>query len=374
MLLALLLGGCGWDYEEIASGGDLNPDARPALADDGTVIAVGFDHLVVHDGSSATEIDLAPSGFELPPVGGIPRKLAQVQNGDVVFVANRSAPPETAPSLRGAYHVPACGGAVTTLFEGPLNSGEPQVGFEIALSPKGTVAFSQIQSGAGALYRGPAAGPVSVLRTGNGTFFNTGRLDVNDSDHVVVQMEYADQGLQRALLVFDTPEQDLADLDTAFEKMGVGSQPRIAMNKKGKVAFRLPDITITIEGVPYSYEAGVYTAEPTPWNTPKSVTLIAGLGGPYCGFGSAEINDAGSVVFEAQLDGGPNCGTPVFDGIYKGPDPSSAVVERGDPELGDHRFFDNVVLGELNNRGDVSFSTTLSEPLVDPVKVWRASR
>lgn len=155
--------------------------------------------------------------------------------------------------------------------------------------------------------------------------------------------------------------------------MGIDVQPRIAMNKKGKVAFRLPDITITIEDVDYSFEAGVYKAEPTPWNTPKSVTQIAGLDGPYCGFGSTEINDAGNVVFEAQLDGGPNCGTPFFDGIYSGPDPSSAVVERGDPKLGDHRFFDNIVLGELNNAGDVSFSTTSSEPLVAPVKVWRGS-
>ncbi len=79
----------------------------------------------------------------------------------------------------------------------------------------GTVAFSQIQTGAGALYRCPAAGPVSVLRSGNGTFFNTGSVHVNDADRVVVQMEYGGSGrLQRALLAVRHPEQEHSPTST----------------------------------------------------------------------------------------------------------------------------------------------------------------
>ena len=44
-----------------------------------------------------------------------------------------------------------------------------------------------IVNGSGSIYRGPIAGAQPVLRSGNGTFFNTQRLDVNDVNWIVQQ-------------------------------------------------------------------------------------------------------------------------------------------------------------------------------------------
>ncbi len=95
------------------------------------------------------------------------------------------------------------------------------------------------------------------------------------------------------------------------------------------------------------------------------------LDGPYCGLVARKSTTQG--LQSRRSSTGAQLRHSVLRWHASGPDPSSAVVERGDPKLGDHRFFDNIVLGELNNHGDVSFSTTSSEPLVDPVKVWRGS-
>ena len=219
-----------------------------------------------------------------------------------------------------------------------------------------------------------------MLRSGTGGFYNTQTLDVSDAGRVVVQMEYSDGfagGLMRGLLLFDQPEQDKAVIDTAIEKLGVGTQPPVAINASGEVAFSLAgDVSFPIGTTVYNFPAGIYRATPTLFNTPKSLTLIADLGGKYCGFGAVDINDAGDVVFEARLDGELGCtsGT-ASDGLFVGPDSEAdAVVVRGDSGLGAHQFFDDIRLGELNDAGQVSFTTTYSEPLVDPIKVWRADK
>jgi hypothetical protein len=372
----LLAVGCGPEITEITSGFDIEFGVRPALSQDGTVVAAESTALLFGDGTTFGALDLSSHDLTL---GGTGKKAVQVRDGgDIVFVAQR-ADASCSGTTRGAYRINSGGGALGTLRE-TCTSGTsaPRIGFDIAMSPNGTVAVSDIQNGNGALWRGPSAGPLAQLHAGSGEFYNTGGLDVNDAGQVPVQMEYSDGfvgGLMRAVLVFETPEQAKLDLDTVIEKMGIGAQPPHAINADGTAVIALPfDMTITIGGMPTSYVAGIYTATPTQFNTPKMLTLVADLSGPYCRFGNVDINDDGDIVFEAQLDDSFTCGDGTsFDGLFTGADPSkNKVVAREDEKLGDHQYFDSIRLGELNNADQVAFLTSYSEPLVDPVKVWRA--
>jgi hypothetical protein len=370
-------------YTEITGGGDLDQSVRPALADDGTVVAAEAERLHVGDGTTLSFIDLSADGLVIQDFSDSARAVQVRSEGDVVFVADR---PDALGCLgfggvRGAYRTDTVGTAVTTLLEGCIadEGTEGKVGSDIAMSPNGTVAFSKIVSMNGAIYRGPATGPVTVLRSGSGTFFNTREIGVNDSGRVAVEMEYGDPfgGLQRGILVFDTPEQDLSNIDTAVEKLSVSQRPRLGVNASGTVAFSNDsDFTMMIGNEVFSFDAGVYVADPTLFNTPKMLTKIADKSGDYCGFGRVDINDAGTVVFEAQLvDDLAGCSTGFgapMDGIFMGADAvRHRIAIRGDSGLEDHEFFDSILLGEINNAGQVSFLTTHSEPLVEPTKVWR---
>jgi hypothetical protein len=177
------------------------------------------------------------------------------------------------------------------------------------------------------------------------------------------------------VFVLGTPEQAKEASLMAIEKMGIGVQPPVAINGAGEVAFSLNGtLAIPIGGTTYTVEPGVYRATPTLWNTPKSLTQIAGLGGGFCRFGLVDINDAGYVVFEASRDRGSGCASvgTTFDGIYNGPSANNnLLIGFGDGRLGGHQYFDNIHLGEVNNSRQVSFLTQYSEPLVSPVAVWR---
>jgi hypothetical protein len=366
--------GCGPEITELASGFDIEFGVRPALSQDGTVVAAESAALLISDGSTLSTLDLSSEDLDLTASN---RKAVQVRDaGDIVFVAARAGT-SCVGSARGAYRIATAGGAVSTLRETcTTGTSEPRIGFELAMSPNGTVAVSDIQNGAGAIWRGPVAGPLTQLHAGSGELYNTGAIDVNDAGRTPVQMEYFDGfagGLMRAVLVFDTLEQPKADLDTVIEKMGIGSQPPHAINASGTAVLSIGAMTITIGGVPTSYVAGVYRATPTQFNTPKMLALVADLAGPYCRFGNVDINDDGDVAFEAALDAGTNCASASFDGLFRGPDPvKDRIVVREDEKLGDHRYFDSIRLGELNNADQVSFLTSYSEPLVEPVKLWRA--
>lgn len=363
----------------IASGFDYVSLARPSLTEDGLVLAVKGQALVVGAGGALDTVDLSGHGLTL--VGVMPSRPARIRNGgEIALVANRSGVVGCPGTARGAYRTDTAGGSLTTLLEVCPPTGDATVDRDVGLSPAGTVAFSQIVSGQGAIYRGPAGGPVEVFRTATGTFYNTQSLDVNDAGVVAVEFEYVDGfagGLMRAVFALDTPEQPKEAADTAIEKMGIGVQPPVAINASGDIAFSLnTTVSMPIGGTTYTVEPGVYRASPTLFNTPKMLTQIAGLGGGYCRFGMVDLDDAGTVVFEASRDGGLGCSSgglvPSYDGIFNGPDAdANLLVGFGDARLGSHQYFDSVRLGELNNAGQIAFLTEYSEPLAPPVMVWR---
>lgn len=364
-------------YTRITDGFNFEELIRPALANDGTVVAAQPTQLQVGNGGPPSIIDLAPSNLQLNP-GVRGARAVQVRSaGDILFVADHPGVSGCGSiPARGVYRTDTLGAPVSTIFEECVVSPGEKVGPHVSLSNGGTLAFSTILDREGAIRRGSLGGPVSVLRSGNGTFYNTREIVVNDSGQTAVQMEYTDPnaGLVRAVFIFEVPEQALTATDTAFERNN--SQPFISMNSNGIVALTFNNnFTMPIDGMSYSFTAGVYTSDPTAFNTPKMMTKIADMSGAYCGFGHIDINDAGKVVFEAQVVGGlGGCGGAFseWDGLYTGGNPSTdAVVSFGDANLEGHQFYDSVVLGELNENNQVSFLTTYSEPLVEPYIVWR---
>lgn len=378
LLVGALLTGCtGYDYVQIHESFDIDSEARAALADDGIVVTASSDTLFVGDGTApVTTIDLAALDLEIT-ASNAHRPVQVNESGDLVLVADREGAMGCMSGARGAYAMTTGGGPATTLVEncnGPMGA---HVGPNVAMNADGVVAVSDIVNGMGAVRRGPVAGPLSVLRSGTGEFYNTSGIDIAGDGRVAVHMEYFDGfagGLMRGTLTFDTPEQAKADIDTAVEKLGIGSQPPHAIAPDGLVAFSMnSNFTLNIGGTMYPFVAGVYVASPTQFNTPKDLALVADLAGPYCRFGAVDIADGGFVVFEAELDSGANCGTPFWDGLFTGADPDDdVVVVRGDADLGAHQYFDGVRLGEINAAGQIAFVTTYSEPLVAPIFVWRA--
>lgn len=342
----------------------LNSNVRPAIADDGVVVFAGStdydvfqgDVLFAGDGGPVSLYE--PSGYGLSNLQSVSVNAA----GQVALVADRAA----VPVQRGVYTTTLSGASFATLYEAPYTPTSwpsEYVTTNVALSANGTVAFATIRSAAGAIYRGPVTGPLTALRVGSGVFFNVRDLDVNDAGQVAVQMEYTDPtaGLSRGILLFDTPGQELTDLDTAIERLNVSTQPFPAINASGQVAFALntsvelqffdpPGVYSPTPAAIIRLEPGVYVSTPTPWGEPNEITQYASASGPYATFGRVDINDAGLVVFDATLDDGSF-------GVFSGPDPvRHKVAARGDV-IGSE-LFAWVGLGELNNAGELSLVTT----------------
>lgn len=128
------------------------------------------------------------------------------------------------------------------------------------------------------------------------------------------------------------PEADLiADTSGTFQRF-TSLSPSI--NSSGEVVFRGETVSAQ----------GIYRG-PDP-----ELDQIADSAGDYGVFGEAAINDAGTVVFQADLDSG---GT----GIFTGPDPmTDAVIRTGDTLFGaavtDLLFWGH---GALNNQGEIAF-------------------
>lgn len=335
----------------------------------------GFSHAVFVSQAGGGLVRLPTDSLGFADVDA----LQLTPGGEPVFVATRSA----SPPLRGVYRFDALTAAVTPLLEADPawsfgDPGGPPPQARLAMSANGTLAFSTLVSGNGGIYRSGVAGPPELLRAGSGVYYNNQSFAVNDSGAVVVQMEYGDPnaGLARGLLVFDTPGDTLATIDTAGERASVGWQPRVAMNNAGQVAFSIGSST-TIQyftpplpggGAPSSTQTippGVHLATPTAFGLPFTFTTIAVPADGYSSFGELSVNDDGTVAFAAGLPDGNS-------GVFFGADPidDAVAVTGADIEIGGEvQFFSVVRLGALNNAGQLAIQT--SDFRTTDQKVWR---
>jgi VCBS repeat-containing protein len=190
-----------------------------------------------------------------------------------------------------------------------------------------------------------------------------------------MDMEYGDPnaGLRRGLLMFDTPGDTLATIETTLER--VGAQAQVAINNAGQVAFSL-DAPVTIQyftpplpggGVPSStltVPAGVHRATPTPFGTPFSFTTIATPADGYSAFGKVALNDSGTVVFEANH----NSNTGVFFGANAATD-TIAITGEDVTVGGRSQFFSIVRLGGLNDANQLAIQT--SDFRTTDQQIWR---
>lgn len=358
-----------------------DPNFRPAIADDGSVVFAGghaptaynATRIFVGNGGPLRAADFGAAG--LSELGA----LSIHAKGGVAFTAKRVTWGRLG-TYRGVYTLTFDRrGAPTfsTLYEGALVANPAPrtpwpVRHDLAMSQDGTIAFSTILNGGGALYRSPFAGPPAALRTGSGTFYNTQYLDVNDAGQVVAQMEYADptQGLTRGFLIFETPQQTLAGTDTALERLGIAAQPVPSIHAAGDVAF-VTNGTLTMRffdppgvfGPVYEdvvITPGVWVVSPAPWGIAKYPVRIAGPQDGFTSFWRVDINDAGQVAFQAGANG--------ETGVFVGPDPiADKVLATGD--VRGNQLYSVVSLGGLNNAGEIALWT--SDWYSTDRQVWR---
>lgn len=367
------LSGCG-PVVEVFSGDELLQNSRPALAEDGTVVAAEAHRIHVGLGEE-TKVLSVPAELEIHQDPLRVRRLIRVRSeGDIVFVTQKTdATCTTGPQRGGVYRTDKSGANVSEVF----SSCVPTIPLQVAMSPNGTVAFSTVVNGAGAIWRGPVDGAVSVLRSGSGRFtYNTfdDSFDVSDEGNVLAEMEYLDiplNKLSKGVFLFATPEQGQDETHTLMEKLPVGAIGEFALNQTGGFIWATNGES-SRDGIEYA--PGIYRVTPTPFNAPKDLTKLVGPEDGYCAFGEVDLNDHGEFVFEAaRPDGSGACLDVEMDGIFRGPDPVfNAVILRGASTLGQHAQFDKIVLGELNNQGELSFLTTSSKAGVPKTKVWRS--
>jgi hypothetical protein len=364
----------------------IDASVPPSLSDDGHVAFVGSrtspfirpEAIFVGHGGPLSVAQTETAGYT---------QLTAVQyaaSGELVFIGEHTP---VATALRGVFRTTSTGASYSTLLEGRTTwsfgdaDTPPPRPYTLAMSPNGTVGFSTIVNAAGGLYRVPPGGSTELLRGASGTYFNSGfkarEFDVNDAGAVAVQLEYSDPnaGLSRGLFVFDAPGDTLATIESTVMRQGVGSQPALALNGSGQMAFALNG-PVTIQyfhpplpggGAPAASQtlgAGVYLATPAPFGTPFTFTQIAAAAGGYSNFGRVDVNDSGVVVFEANYDG--------EKGIFSGSDPivdRVAITGRLMIIGGQPNFFSVVQLGQLNNHNQVSIQT--SDSRTTDQRIWR---
>src|SRR5688572_2423823 len=88
---AAALAACQPTFDEIASGFAIKPEIRPAISQDGTVLAAEATRLLVGDGTTLEAVDLAPLGLTVATMGSTQSTMGvQIRDaGDLVFVAER---------------------------------------------------------------------------------------------------------------------------------------------------------------------------------------------------------------------------------------------------------------------------------------------
>ncbi len=352
----------------------INGNIRPSIAENGKVVfaantlppAGALPVFFTGDGLNPLQTaDYTTAGYTSPAVVKIDA------SGNLAYVGTRTANPH---DFRGVYRTNTTGAAFSTVFEveqvfGPPPIPSPQS--RLFMSGNGTIAFSNIQDGDGELYTATQGGPATILRSGTGTFFNNQQFDVNDSGAVAIQMEYTDpnNGLSRGILIFDSPEEGLATMETAVERVGVGVQPNLAMNNLGQVAFILEsNITIQYFDPPLpgggalagtqSLTPGVYMSTPSAFGTPFTFTKIADTSGAFESFSEIRLNDNGTIVLQASVEVSPG---NFETGIYTGGDPIADELVRTGKTIninGTDNFFSIVRLGDLNHQDQLTFQTS----------------
>ena len=196
-------------FTKIAAGTQLMPLARAAVDPGGLVVAATKTGLIVGNGGTTTPIGLSANGYTVGTWGNHYEPV-ETAAGQIVFVATRAtgAIPCSSP-LAGVYRVATGGGPIASLYEECPNFNAPYIGggnCNLSMSPNGTVAFSNMTSLEGAIFRGPMSGPVSSLICAlSGNFSAAFPTAVNDSGRVVADFEYG-PNLMRAVLAFDAPQ------------------------------------------------------------------------------------------------------------------------------------------------------------------------
>lgn len=348
---------------------------RTALNDNGRVAftaqdASGADFLALADGGPVASFDMSAWGLAHPRSVGID------DGSHVAFIAAG-----TGGGSQGVFATDAGGAVPRVIYAATRGGGLGDNGVisgTVALAPNGTLAFSSVADGpAGAYYRGSVTGAITALVNGSGTFAGSVELDVNSAGVVAAETEGGlECGLRSNIFLYDTPGPTLATLTSVIAGLGDGDQPSVAINDEGSVAF-----AIGIRGAPpapaldtvlrcpagqaplqLSLPTGVYVGTGAPLSVPlPDLTPIALVGPAYEGFGEVDIDNAGTVVFEATLANGSK-------GVFSGADHvADKIVAAGDTLGGE--VVTDVVLGHLNDACELSLTTASASGL----RVWRVS-
>jgi hypothetical protein len=367
-------------FTKIAAGPQLMPLARAAVDPGGLVVAATKTGLLVGNGGATTPINLSANGYVLGTFGNHYEPV-ETSSGQIVFVGTHATGPIPCSSpLAGVYRIATGGGPITSLYEECPNFNAPYIGgnnSSLSMSPNGIVAFSNMTSLQGAVFRGSMNGPSSKLLCAlSGNFSAAFPTAVNDSGRVVADFEYG-PNLMRAVLAYDAPQgcngpgttpPYTAGLKASVTTMNVFATS-VAIGPSGKVAFSTGSEIDVVTPVPFG------AAQPV-------AKVVADTSGSYCGFGEVAILDDDSVIFEGRLKGQPGCNmvsTATEDGLFDGPTPATdTIVARDDPALGSLRHFSDIVLGHVVGDGS-RLSFTLTTPMaakpghraLPTISVWR---
>lgn len=358
-------------------------EAAPALNDRGQLAFAASDpsgraKLMIGKGRGSVAVDLAAHGLELPV------RIALDDAGRAAFLA----PTRASGGLYGAFALDERQRDLRVRYAAGRGGGIDDGGAitargALALSLGGVLAFSSIlepssgQSG-GAVYRGAPGGEFDELVAGSDVerpdgagFANVKALDINAGGTVAAVMLHASRcGVQQGVLVLERPEAEVARALHVLAGIGLTAPISVALNDDGLVAFALPgdEPKVPVLRCPPAGDfelsfssTGVYTAFPVPFTEAPGLALVVDNSGPFASFGAVDVNAAGTVVFEAELDNG-------LRGIFKGPDPElDAILTVGD-EL-DGELVSDVHLGQLNDACELSIATTGPSGR----SIWRAS-
>ncbi len=248
--------------------------------------------------------------------------LRLANDDTVAFHAERATQDINFPRAFGIYKVQSAGATAaqtrSVVYEQletfVSSTYPPKIAFD--MNQTGQVLYSTIVDGTDAgtypdagVFRTETSGPDTKLRSGNGTYFNTGDMALDGAGNAYIQFEYTDQGLQRGVLKFTGPSDTipLTGLSSLVEKLTVGNQPRVDASENGRtvLSFFSDGASEFFPGnVSVGINAGVYLPTATPIDTQPTLQSLDNGTDPADRFFDVAINDPGLVVYRRQLNGG----------------------------------------------------------------------